>query len=256
MKFTEIAAQVLAEPAEGEEALKETLTKSGATEDQIEAAVGHYRLQQGFKDQVTAEVFGEVAKAADYAVVQKAKKTEKQEDEDEDDKKPAFLKQKKTEGMKKSAVSEEVQKKFDAKDAEIAELRKTVDAEKETRERSELVAEVEKSFSHVPGKSAGEMADMLLKARAAGGDLEQALRDQWTQTNEAVEASNLLKSGGSPLTKNLVGGAIDEMNTKARELVQKSEGGLTFDRAFVQIMDAEPELYNRYLEENPAQRQR
>jgi hypothetical protein len=46
------------------------------------------------------------------------------------------------------------------------------------------------------------------------------------------------------------------MNTRAKELVKKSEGELTFDRAFVQIMDDDPELYQRYLDENPAQRQR
>lgn len=266
MKFTDVAMQVLAEPAEGEDVLKETLAKSGATEEQIEAAIGHYRLQQGFKDQVTPELFGEVAKAAEY-VVEKAKKAEmtdeekKQMMEEEEKKKakkpfpgaaPPFEKEK----TAKSEVPEAVQKAIDEKDAEIAELRKSLDTEKATRERNDLIVEVSKSYGHVPGKSVEEMADMLLKARAAGGDLEKELREQWEQTSKAVEESALLKSGGSPLAKNFVGGAIDEMNTRAKELVNKSNGELTFDRAFVQIMDDDPALYQRYLDENPAQRQR
>ena len=79
--------------------------------------------------------------------------------------------------MRSEEVPEAVRKAMDEKDAEIAELRKSVETEKATRERNELIVEVEKSYGHVPGKSAEEMADMLLKARAAGGDLEKELRE-------------------------------------------------------------------------------
>lgn len=254
MNFAETAALVLAEAAEGEDVLRVALKKSGATDEQIEASIGHYRLQQGFKDQVTPKMFAAVAKAAEYVTVKKA------DDDDDKDKK----KKKKEEGddkepkdMKKSAeIPEAVQKSLDAKDTEIEELRKSVAVEKAARERGEIVSEVKKSFAHVPGKSSEELADMLLAARAAGGDLEKSLREQWTETSKAVEASDLLKSGGSPLAKNITGGAIDEMNTRAKEMVKKSDAGLSFDQAFVKIMDADPSLYQRYLEENPAQRQR
>ncbi len=241
MNFAEIAAQVLAEPAEGEDKLIESLKKSGATEEQIEASVGHYRMQQGFKDQVSPEMFGEIAKAAAYVT-------------ETPNPKPVMKKEPKP--APTPDIPEAVQKSLDAKDTEIAALRKSVADEKKARERGELIAEVEKSFPHVPGKSAEELADMLLAARAAGGDLEKSLRAQWSEVNKSIEASELLRTSGSALAKNITGGAIDTMNAKTKELVAKSAGELSFDQAFVQVMDAEPALYEQYLQENPAQRQR
>lgn len=258
MKFTEIAAQVLAEPAEGEDTLKEALTKSGATAEQIEAAVGHFRMQQGFKDQVTPKQFATIATASEYLTVAKQFPPKKDDDDDEEEKakKAAAAKAKAAKAQKSADIPEAVQKSLDEKDGKIEELKKSLVAETAKRERADLITEVKKSFGHVPGKSDEEMADMLMQARAAGGGLEKSLREQWAQTNDAVKDSDLLRTGGSPLTKNIAGGAIDEMNTRAKEMVKKSVGELDFNQAFVKIMDAEPGLYQRYLEENPAQRQR
>ena len=265
MKFAEMLKSVLATEAEGEAKFVETL--KGADENTISAAVAHYRMQHGFKDLVSKDMFAEVAKANGYELAKAAKAKADHEDDDEENENPFAPKDKKKKKDKTTKTApvvedlpENVQALFKAQSSQIEALEKSSEKDREDlrkertkRIRKEYVHKCEKEYSHVPGMSADEMADMLLKSYAVSKEFGEGVEKQWKQTNEAVAKSNLLVAQGVIATNDGSSGAWAKMNAIAKSMVD-AKPGLSKSAAITAAIEANPQLYVDYLEENPAQR--
>lgn len=243
MDLNEVLQTVLATEAEGEKALVQSLKSGGIDGDAVDVAVAHYRLQHGFKDKVTKEAFDLVAKAAGYEVTKKAEPSKKTEPRST---KPAGMPPEMEAVWKaqKDAIEAAKKESADVK-AELAEVKKAA-------QRKDFVMRCEREFAHVPGMSTEQMADMLMQAHAVSKEFGESLEKQWAETAEVVKKSSLLGSvGGQPTTTS--GSAWDKMQNLAKELVQKSAGELSSAKALDLVMQQNPELYQEYLGENPAQ---
>jgi hypothetical protein len=259
MDFQELLKTVLATEAEGESKLIETLKAANADEDTINAAVANFRLQNGFKDKLSKDVFGEVAKAAGYEIA-KAKKGKADDDMDDDDNPFGGKKKKKTEKSHVPAdMPAEMQAIFKAQQDEMEALRKEnaetteiLKSERRERIRKEYIAKCASDYSHVPGMTADAMGEMLQKAYEVSDDFGKQLEKQWADTHEAVRKSALLVNQGVISSNDGSSGAWSKMQSLAKELVQKTEG-LSEAKALDVVMKENPELYQEYLDENPAQ---
>ena len=260
MKFNELLKTVLATPAEGEAELITTLKAADASEEAIEVAVANFRMQSGFADKISKDEFAAVAKAAGFEV-EKAKKKE----EDEDGKpfpgaKPPFGGKKKTAKSHVPAdMPEEVRKAFDEQNAEMETVRKeAADAQAEVaklRKEGELkdfIAKCSEKYSHVPGMSVDEMGTMLQKAYEVSEDFGKQLEKSWGETSEAVEKSVLLQTQGTAHSTHGGSSAWGQMEKIAKEL-KEADPKLSNSDALAKAIEKNPDLYNQYLEENPAQ---
>lgn len=242
MEFNEVLQSVLATEAEGEDKLVATLKSSGMDEDGVAAAVAQYRLQHGFKDKVSKDAFAVVAKAAGYETVKKAEP-------------PAPPAGSKPVGMppEMEAVWKSQQDAIASANERSDKLERQLEAVQKDARRKDYVAKCQREFAHVPGMTAEQMAEMLLQAEAVGKEFAENLEKQWTATAEAVKKSALLRSGGVTGASPSGGSAWGKMEAMAKELVQKSAGELTSAKAMDQVMSSNPDLYQAYLQENPAQ---
>jgi len=263
MKIAPLLATVLATVAEGEAELVTTLKAAGADEGAVEVAVANFRLQTGFKDQISKDEFAAVAKAAGFEVA-KASKAE-EDDTAEDPKKPGFMMNgKKMAPAKKSHVPadmpEEMRKAFEEQSATLERLEKEAkdkDARIEKIEKEavlkEYVAKCATEFSHVPGMSAADMGDMLQKAYEVSEDFGKKLEKQWGDTSVAIKKSSLLNVQGASHATHDGASAWGKVEAIAKEYVEK-DATLSMSKALDMAMQKNPELYNEYLNENPAQR--
>jgi len=255
MPIQELAKTVIETEAEGEGKLIETLKAAGADEETIGISVANFRLQSGFKDKLSKEAFRAVAEASGFEVA-KAKKTEDEEDEEEGN---PFASKKKTTKEEGEPMTEEMRKAFDEQQAELVELRKAA-AEKDARieriekaaQLKEYVAKCASDYAHVPGSSAEEMGEMLQKAYSVDEDLGKRLEKQWAEASEAIKKSELIRSRGINAVSDGSGTAWGKMEAFAKELTVKNEG-LSEGKAMRLVMEQHPELYQEYLNENPAQ---
>jgi hypothetical protein len=257
MQISELLKTVLDTEAEGEAKLVETLKAQGSDQDSIDVAVANFRIQSGFKDKLSKEQFEEVAKAAGFEVT-KAKKA----DDDEEDEGNPFGGKKKKKTAKSHVPADmpvEMRKAFDEQAAALETLRKESDEkdariEKIEKEsiRKELVAKCASEFSHVPGMNAEEMGTMLQKAYEVSEDFGKQLEGQWAETSVALKKSSLLQTQGTTHSSHDGSSAMGKMEALAKEYIAK-DPNMTHDVAIGKVMGDHPELYNEYLNENPAQ---
>lgn len=243
MDFNEILQSVLATEAEGEKGLLQTLKSAGLDEDAMQVAVAQYRLQHGFKDKLTADAFSSVAKAAGYELTKKAETPPPKPRSTTPADMPPEL----------EAVWKSQQEAINNANERADKLERQLDVVRKDAQRKDYVVKCEREYSHVPGMSAEQMADMLIKAEAVSKEFAESLEKQWKETSEAVKKSVLLGSSGSATPSPTGGDAWSAMQSKARELVQKSDGSLTAAKALDRVMSENPELYQAYLNDNPAQ---
>jgi hypothetical protein len=247
MLLSEVLKNLIGTKAEGEDDLKAKLEKAGLSGDALEAAIASYRVQHGYADKLSKESVVAIAKAAGFDLTEKA-------DDDDDtpppkkkkpDDKPAFLNK---EAAEQIAT---MQKSIDEQKAANEQLSKELSGVKRGALRKELIVECEKEFAHVPGMSAEEQADTLLKAKDAGGDLEETIRKQWAATSEAISKSDLLRPAGTGGGGGS-GDAAGQLDTLAKELITK-DTKLSYAKAYDLAMQQNPSLYKEYLNQNPAQ---
>jgi hypothetical protein len=213
---------------------------------------------------LSKELFGEVLKAAGFDV-EKAKAKEPMDDEEDKPfpgAAPPFGGDKKKKVSKSHVPADmpaEMQAIFKAQQSEMEGLRKEaaetaalLQAERSQRIRKEYVEKCAEKFSHVPGMTTEEMGVMLQKAYEVSEEFGAQLEKQWTETNEAVRKSVLLRNQGVVATNDGASGAWSKMQSLAKELVAKTEG-LDEGHALDVVMKENPELYQEYLDENPAQ---
>lgn len=243
MDLQEVLQSVLATEAEGEKALTQTLKSAGLDEDGIGVAIAQYRLQHGFKDKVSKDAFAAVAKAAGYDAVKKAEPPKPPEPRG----KPA-------------GMPPELEAVWKSQQDQIAEAKERADKLERQLEgvrkdalRKDYVAKCERDYAHVPGMTAEQMADMLMQAESVSKEFAESLEKQWKDTAEAVKKSGLLSASGATGPRSTSGDAWSQMQTMAKELVQKSAGELTAAKALDKVVAENPDLYQEYLNQNPAQ---
>ncbi len=261
MKFAELVKTVLNTEAEGESALIKTLKSAGADDEAVEIAVANFRLQSGFSDKLSKEGFAEVAKAAGYELA-KAKADHDDDDDDDDDDKPAFLRGKKKKTDKSHVPADmpvEMQKAFEDQQSTITRLEKEAKANssqletlRKDTERKEYVAKCVESYSHVPGMSSEEMGVMLQDAYEVSKDFGGKLEKQWEETSKALKESALLKTRGAAHATHDGSSPIGRLKTIAKDYKAK-DPSMSEDKAFSKAMQDNPELYEEYLADNPAQ---
>lgn len=267
MSFHELLKSVLETEAEGEGQLIESLKAANANEDAIQCAVANFRLQNGFRDKLSKEEFAEVTKAAGYAVDKAKTPPDKDKDKAKDKGKEPFpgaappFKAKSEKSHMPADMPPEMERVFKEQQTEIEALRKAHEGtleilEKERKEkvRKEYIAKCANDYAFVPGMSAEEMGEMLQTAYETSEDFGRRLEKQWEQTNEAVSKSQLLVNQGIvPQNDGQCATAWTKMNELAKQKIQKAAGGLSEAQALNQVMKEHPELYQEYLNENPAQ---
>lgn len=259
MEFKELLKAVLDTEAEGEAKLVETLKAAKADEDTVQAAVASFRLQHGFKDKLSKDVFGEVLKAAGFKPGFKPE--DKEEDMDEEEmaaKKKKAAKLDKEPACKTAELPAEMQVLFKAQQDELEAVRKDAEATKKALEteradrvRKEYVQKCATDYAHVPGMSADEMGEMLQKAYAVSKEFGEKLEKSWADASKAVKDGAHLRSAGSP-TPGAVGGAMDKVRALAKEYIAK-DAKLSEDVAIAKVLADHSELYEAYLQENPKQ---
>lgn len=250
MSLNDLFETLLETEAEGESELVASLKTEKVGEEALEIAKAHYRLQHGFKDKLAPEAFAEVAKAAGYAV----EKTEKREDEG-DDKLPAFLrdkKKKKKEEDEMKKLSPEIEELMKSQQSELEAVRKELNQERSQRVRKEFVVKCEEQYSHVPGMTAEEMGEMLQKAYGFDSAHGEMLEKQWGAMDSAVKKGALLKSTGR-IGRDVEGSSASKLEGVAKGY-QSTDSALSYEKAYLKAVTDRPDLYNEYLQENPAQR--
>jgi len=246
MDLQEVLQTVLATEAEGEKALAQTLKSAGLEDDAVQVAVAQYRLQHGFKDKVSKEAFAAVTKAAGYEA--EPPKTEPvKKSEPSRSSTPAGM------PPEMEAVWKSQQEAITKANERSDQLAGELAAVRKDAQRKEYVAKCEREFAHVPGMNAEQMADMLMQAHAVSKEFGESLEKQWSETAEVVKKSALLGTTGARGPTGSGGSAWDKMQGMAKELVQKSAGEVSQSKALDIVMQQNPDLYQEYLGDNPAQ---
>lgn len=266
---------VLKTAVEGEDILIEQLKKSGATEKAIDAAVGNFRLQKSFADELSVDTFKLVTKASgmDVEKAEEEEEIDKSEEEDDEDEEEMPAKSKKSKKKANKAADEKeedcppgdmkkTKKSADSAELQLvmksnADLKKLVDKLVDEKSEATFIAKAVKDYSHVPGTSE-EIGRTLKAAYAVSKENGEAIEKILKSTATALAATKLTESlgttgsgGGQNAT-----GAWAKIQKTASEMVQKSDGKLTKEQAIQRVMDSDPSLYAEYLSEHPAQRAR
>jgi hypothetical protein len=261
-EMIEILKSVLDEEIEDEAALVEFIEKQKLGEKEANALKAAMRILNAFKEDSTIKtIMGAMSKAAGLSKgdnpfpPKKPEMTTKAEDEadpDDTDTDP-----KKEDDVPDTKIPEAVQKQLDDANARAEkiekaneELEKNLKAETRKREKTELVAKCKELYSHVPGLSTDEQAEMLQGLDEKG---REQIEKQWAATEEAMSKSALLQSAGGAGADAESGSAHQKLLKIAEGLVEKSTDGLTPEAAYVKAMDANPKLYQEYLAEHPKQ---
>jgi hypothetical protein len=243
-QMIEVLKSLLDESIEDETKLDQWIEKKKLNDKEAAAVKGAVRLLNGFSDNAS------IKKALDSMA--NLFGPEKPNPKPEPPKEPA----KKSDDPEPNpspepqAVPEAVQKALDDAKKETVELKKALADETRKRERTELVAKCKELYSHVPGLSTDEQADLLLDAGEEGA---KQIEKQWAATEEAIVKSELLRAGGTGGYDASGGDAGRKLEQLARTMVEKSTDGLTYEAAYVKAMDQHPELYQQYMDENPKQ---
>lgn len=244
MTFQEMLKKLLATKAEGEDALVASLKEGGATDEEIEIAKAHFRMQHSLKDKFSKEQFEAVARAAGYEV-------EKEEPAASENPPPAAP----PSAVAKSASPEvqaylkSLEDKAAVEKAAREELQKRVEKQEKDLQLKEFKTTVEKKYDKVPGKGTEEMAKQLQKAYDVSEEFGKELEEQWASIQKAMEESELMTTFGSTI-KNAGAGAMEKLQSIAKENKASDE---TPEQAFAKACKDNPSLYQEYLNENPAQ---
>jgi hypothetical protein len=266
-EILEILKAVGEEPLESEEQLDAWIEKQKLGEKEANAVRGAMRILSGFSDNASIK---EMVKAMSALIGGKSEnktgdkacdeygkpkeKTDKAKAEpDAEPEKPADDKEE-TVAKNDNAIPEAVQKMIDGERQAREKIEKELANERRLRRRTEIRAKVEKEYSLVPGMSHDEMADLLLDADEP---TREVIEKQWAKVQEAMNASNLLRTAGAnyPGDDGSSGDAWSEIEKMANGFVEKGDGSLSKAKAVERALNTDKGklLYRQYMAENPKQ---
>jgi hypothetical protein len=254
----EILKAVLQTEVDEEARLEGWFSKAKLSDKGKDALKGALRLLSGYKDELPADTMDKLAELAGYPAPKEEKTKKGCGESDEEDLPP---KEEKTK-MKKALDDPEFAAVFKAQQDELAALKsvnenvtKALKVEKDKRELNEWTQKAREELSHFPGKSSEELGVMLKALSDQNLESAKAQFDLLKAASEAMKTSSILKEAGqfnggdSKPTSAWVG-----IEAIAKDLVLKSaDRSFTREKAIELTLQRDPELYNRYLSENPAQ---
>lgn len=254
----EILKMVLQTEVDEEARLEDWISKAKLSDKGKEAIKGALRLLSGYKDELPGDALEKLAEAAGYSTP-KAKEQTKKGCGDGEDESPLPEEGKQT--MKKALDDPEFAAVFKAQQDELTALKsvnenvtKALKVEKDKRELNEWTQKAREDLSHFPGKSSEELGVMLKALSDQNPESAKAQFELLKQASEAMKTSAILKEAGQFGGDSKPTSAWVEVELIAKELVQKStDRDFTKEKAIDLVLQRDPDLYNRYLKENPAQ---
>lgn len=257
----QILKAVLEQEAEGEDAVRAELSKSGVSDKAADAMIGIVRLMSAFRDELPAEVLKKAPKMAgavndeahDYAEGdgkfpgKKARKATKKgkakaaempdddgdededEDEDEDKKFPPSKKTSKT--MKSDDLPPEMRAHFEAVEKAQAEaiekaarLERELHVERDARLTKEYVAKAEKEFRGLG--PAAEVGEVLKALHLLGGELPKAVEKLLKTASERANTGALFAERGTDGSMRSTNGAAVRPDVEIWHQISKMAEGL------------------------------
>lgn len=157
----------------------------------------------------------------------------------------ALKKEKSADGdVNKAEMPENIRKQFEAMEKENADNKKLV---KELFEKQENEAFIKKAADYVHlNINAEEFGPVLKKISHALSEEEMTqVTTFMASADEALAKSKIFEEEGSGAPS--AGSAIAKMDAKAKEIMTRD--GITKEKAFVKVMEEDPKLYDKYIEE-------
>ena len=240
---------LLETPAENEAKL-EAVLKEEMSEDAVRAVRAALRLLDAFKDEIPSDTLAGLADAAGMDAYEENKSDEPAAKSAE----PADP----ADVLKAAELPEELRPTIEAlwKSNEeaatrVAQLEGVLKEERDRRLLNDETERVTKSFGHVPGIEANDLAAMLIHLRKAAPDSASSVEEVLAATERAMTATQDEAFAETGVTAPVEPGAATawgRVEAMASELVTK---GLkqTQAQAIDHVLTVNPELYSAYLAE-------
>lgn len=222
---------------ENEDQIDQELAKADLSAKATTAAKGALRLLSAYKDELPATIMVTLAKLGGYGPVE-PEKTEKGEKDQKGDDKPDDVK-------KMDDLPPWAKEKMDALQKSVDETSSALIKEIAERKAREFLIKAQ-SYDRIPGKPE-ELAQLLLKADAAGDGFGDALAKLLGAINTSM--AQMYEQIGSDASAP-DGGVMGEVTKRAKALLEKSDEVKTMEQAILKVLERDPKLYERYLEEN------
>jgi len=218
---------------ENEDQVDETLQKAKLSDKALKAVKGALRLLNAYKDELPKDILNTLARLGGYGYAEPEKSAEGKDDTEEE-----------SEDVKKMAeLPEWARERIEALQKSVDDTNTALTQEIANRKAREFLAKAE-TFDNIPGEPK-ELAELLLKADAAG--MGEALDKLLGQINTSM--AEMYKQIGSD-----AGGSsssvVDTVNQKAKGLLEKNAEIKSLEQAVARVLQAEPELYQAYLDES------
>ena len=141
-----------------------------------------------------------------------------------------------------------------SKDAEVSELRKSLDDEKGLRIMKELVDEVSKKYSHLPGAEIEEVAKTLKTLREKAPEAAAKMEKILENSSEAIRKGLLGEITGDAFGAGAASNAISRVDMAADAIRKSGETNpdgrpLTKEQSIDLALQRNPELYSDYTDE-------
>lgn len=211
--------------AANEPELRQALKSSGVTGDALEAALLINRLSQAFDEVDLASALG--VEATEEPVVEPTANAD---------------------GINKSELPEQVRKHLETLESQVSGLTKAI-AEQRDRERLVKFQNDLADLTHLG--DVNKVAGIVKSVDDVNAELATSLIEVLRSANEVASqgAGDLYKSvgqsGDGANVPDSIDAANDELDRRARELMNKSEEALTITKAYEQVLENDPALRAR-----------
>lgn len=259
MDFKEVLEAVFKTESDTDTPMADILKDLDISDKGKEALTAVVKTLAAFKGEIPDGAIEKAMGAAGFA-----KPKPNPEPEDEDGKKKAKGTE---EPVKKelenlpAEVQELINKELEKRDAQVeaikadnSTLQNALKVEKDARELAEWTQKAETELSHYPGKSTSELGQMFKRLHDSDPKLAEEQFENYKVSSKAMEAGGILKEIGSGHAggANMSESAWDKIEKAADSIIEKSADTSREDAIYKAIKD-DPDLYNKYLAENPAQ---
>jgi len=256
MTYEQIMKAVLETEVENEDQLEE-LAKEGKLPGKAVAALkAALRVLQAHKDVLPSNALKILAKLAEFPFEEEETDMDKTKKNDESTTEEKIVPKATDATLDLADVPDSLRPTIEAlqkskidQDAQVVELRKSLDAETEKRVERDLIERIEKEAPNAPGATRDKIVALLKKADT--DEDRDVLFSILKAASETVGKSELLKQrshGG-----NGEDSAAAQLESITRERIAKSDGKGSWADTYDTVIRERPDLYNQYLSENPAQ---
>lgn len=133
-------------------------------------------------------------------------------------------------------------------ETEIAELKKSLNEERDIRVIKQFVDRVRGDYKNIPGNDPEKLGRVFKNLSEKSPDDLKYIEDLLKSCDEAIAKGDLFKAVGADSRGDTVDTAYARVNSLAAELVQKNVG-MTIHQARTQVMKTNRELRDQYQSE-------